>query len=268
MPVEAASAQESSPIRLGSFVEAAVEAAKTLRLEEVYLGLGARMAHLLPGKDSQQTAETSPAHEEQDTSTPTPLPDADGEEHSSEGDTAATATSAADEALAGAGLPPRPSPDAVAAALSLMKEVTEVLKATVKPDTVMVLPGLPFPPPKRRADQVWRQLTLIICSACVEECIPIFQDYYLATFAMLVLFTPLMLDRTLIQSSHLSLYLTSSSLDLLVFPSPQVEKDVFVKLVQCFCSLTSLGGCPTVTCPVGTLRDGSPVAITLFAVQR
>eukprot|EP00983_Pelagomonas_calceolata_P075591 1153084-Pelagomonas_calceolata.AAC.7 len=33
-------------------------------------------------------------------------------------------------------------------------QVFECLRATVKPDTVMVLPALPFPPPKRNAKEV------------------------------------------------------------------------------------------------------------------
>ncbi len=48
----------------------------------------------------------------------------------------------------------------------------------------------------------------------------------------------------------------------------QVEHDVFVKLAQCFSAITALGGCPSVTCPIGALRDGSPVSISLFAVHK
>jgi Asp-tRNA(Asn)/Glu-tRNA(Gln) amidotransferase A subunit family amidase len=47
-----------------------------------------------------------------------------------------------------------------------------------------------------------------------------------------------------------------------------LEDVMFVKLTQCFAAVASLGGCPVLTAPVGALRDGSPVAITLMAVQR
>ncbi|KAG1660040.1 hypothetical protein FOA52_010025 [Chlamydomonas sp. UWO 241] len=97
-------------------------------------------------------------------------------------------------------LPKRPSQAAVDAALQLQREVSEVLRQTVKPDTIMVLPALPFPPPKRTADDV--------------------------------------------------------------------EADVFSRLVQAFSSIASLGCTPCVTCPIGNLRDGSPVAISLFGVAK
>jgi Asp-tRNA(Asn)/Glu-tRNA(Gln) amidotransferase A subunit family amidase len=97
-------------------------------------------------------------------------------------------------------LPPPPSPNQLAAARDLSRRVLEVLRDTVKPDTIMVLPALPFPPPKRGA--------------------------------------------------------------------AQVEMSVFVKLTRAFNVLATLGSCPTVTVPVGQLRDGSPVAISLLAVHK
>lgn len=51
-------------------------------------------------------------------------------------------------------------------------------------------------------------------------------------------------------------------------PCLQVERDVFAKLARCFNALGLLGSCPTVTVPVGTLRDGSPVAVSLLAVHK
>ncbi|KAL6761662.1 hypothetical protein V8C86DRAFT_805711 [Haematococcus lacustris] len=62
-------------------------------------------------------------------------------------------------------------------------------------------------------------------------------------------------------------------LPALPFPAPrrdasEVEKAVFSKLARCFSVLASLGGCPSLTVPVGRLRDGSPIAISLMAVQK
>lgn len=52
-------------------------------------------------------------------------------------------------------LPHRPSPSSLKLATKLMVEVADVLRGTVKPDTIMVMPTLPFPPPHRvKADQV------------------------------------------------------------------------------------------------------------------
>lgn len=97
-------------------------------------------------------------------------------------------------------LPPRPSARQLAAARELAEDVADCLKSTVKPDTLMVLPALPFPPPRRTAD----------------------------------------------------------TLELLMF----------AKLTQSFNALATLGNCPTLTAPVGVLRDGSPVAISIMAVQK
>ena len=55
---------------------------------------------------------------------------------------------------------------------------------------------------------------------------------------------------------------------LLLHTHLQIEFDVFSKLTACFNALSFLGGCPTLTVPVGYLRDGSPVAITLLAVHK
>jgi hypothetical protein len=48
-------------------------------------------------------------------------------------------------------LPARPSAEQVSAARQMAAEVQDCLKTTVKPDTMMILPALPFPPPKRKA---------------------------------------------------------------------------------------------------------------------
>ncbi|GAX80630.1 hypothetical protein CEUSTIGMA_g8065.t1 [Chlamydomonas eustigma] len=271
VPEPSSTEEGGQPIRLGGFVEAAVEAARTLRLEELHSALAAapHLKHLLPASSPLQAeaaaAAAAPAALDQEVqvngatekagqvedaneSAGSPAEDSgdatsgaanhcqeqgdvgattsngdnsmlskasetvtghEDPKASDEGGTPAAAAAAAAAvtpmpqpmtALDGTPLPPRPTKEAVEAASALMKEVSEVLKQTVKPDTIMVLPGLPFPPPKRTADKV--------------------------------------------------------------------EQEVFEKLVQCFNSVTSLGGCPSVTCPVGSLRDGSPISISLFAVQR
>ena len=46
------------------------------------------------------------------------------------------------------------------AASHVAQQVFDCLRATVKSDTIMVLPALPFPPPKRGASEV-----------CVCECV-------------------------------------------------------------------------------------------------
>ena len=153
--VPAADAADNSPIRLGGFVEAAVEAARTLRLEELHAGLGVRMAGLLP-EEEEEVAEEAVAEEkveaEGEATAASAAAEAEGLPAAAAPPVAAARRSSG--ALTRAGLPARPSEEAVAAALALMREVAEVLKATVKPDTIMVLPGLPFPPPKRIADTV------------------------------------------------------------------------------------------------------------------
>ena len=110
------------------------------------------------------------------------------------------------EALAAGGPPPLlppapPSTALLAACCRLSTELSDVLRSTVKPDTVMVVPSLPYPPPLR---------------------------------------------------------------DSVGMP----EAHVFEKLGAVFHCFASLAGCPVVTVPVGMLRDGSPVAISMFGVHK
>ncbi len=118
-----------------------------------------------------------------------------------EGETPAAAADAATDPAADPVLPPRPSAAQLAAAHALAADVADCLKATVKPDVLMVVPALPFAPPLRRSDD-------------------------------------------------------------------PMEFVMFGKLTQAFHALATLGSCPTVTLPVGELRDGSPVAISVMAVYR
>ena len=97
-------------------------------------------------------------------------------------------------------LPLQPDAMLLGHAQRLLRGVSECLRSTVKPDTIMVLPALPFPSPKRGASDV--------------------------------------------------------------------EKAVFAKLARCFNVLPMLGGCPSVTVPIGSLRDGSPVAISLMGMHK
>eukprot|EP00798_Chlamydomonas_sp_ICE-L_P022487 gene22487-29613_t len=100
----------------------------------------------------------------------------------------------------GAILPYAPSSFMTTSAQKLAQQVFDVMRQTVKPDTIMVLPCMPFPPPKRN--------------------------------------------------------------------SSSVEQEVFVKLCQVFNMVATMGACPTVTLPIGNLRDGSPVSIALFSVHK
>jgi hypothetical protein len=48
-------------------------------------------------------------------------------------------------------LPPRPSAEQVAAARKMAADVAECLRSTVRSDTIVILPAMPYPPPKRAA---------------------------------------------------------------------------------------------------------------------
>lgn len=131
-------------------------------------------------------------------------------------------------------------------------QITECLRATVKPDTIMVLPALPFPPPKRNAPEVRvrvcvRLLVSRVCLAWVGA------HAALSPTAATLLNPP----------AHAA---TASAATAAA--APQIEHTVFTKLATCFNAFAVLGGCPTLIAPVGSLRDGSPVAISLLAVHK
>lgn len=124
--------------------------------------------------------------------------------------------------------------------LCFKQQVFDCLRATVKPDTVMVLPALPFSPPPRNVSKV------SLCHSVFDA----------------VSYESMHANSTLNVPCDVLLTHTHTHL-----PS-QFELDVFAKLTSCFNALGYLGGCPTLTVPVGQLRDGSPVAVTLLAVHK
>uniref|UniRef100_A0A7S3VIH0 Amidase domain-containing protein n=1 Tax=Dunaliella tertiolecta TaxID=3047 RepID=A0A7S3VIH0_DUNTE len=234
--------KDAQGVQLHDFLEAMLAAAQTLQHAELHRTLGgidaAAAAAAQPpssqqssngrvgeggaseappsGTESQGGAEPAQAQQQQQQQQQQEGSSEQGAASTGEGQTGESSTKAEDSKdaePAGAAappvaeapksltwLPPVPSPDKLAAAHHVARQVFECLRATVKPDTVMVLPALPFPPPKRNAKEV--------------------------------------------------------------------ELDVFAKLTSCFNALGFLGACPTLTVPVGSLRDGSPVAISLLAVHK
>ena len=159
----------------------------------------------------------------------------DGERHSSgepsgdvgkDNSAASVTTSAVPPTVAALA---RPSPELVKVSAALAREVADVLRQTVKPDTLLVLPALPFAPPRR---PFAKQPAPPGAASGLDPAV--------------------------------ALALDPAS----VVGDDPGEYAIFSKLVRCFHAFASLGGCPSLTCPVGTLRDGSPVAITVVGVAK
>ncbi len=199
-------AGEAADVRLPDFLEAAVVAVRILRAEEMHQRAGptaAAATAAAAASTSAAPATDAPPLAEQEADpagAPAAINGDAAEVQAVEGSSDEAAAAAAAAAPGDGILPPRPSAAQLAAARTLAQDVCECLRTTVKPDTLMVLPALPYPPPRRASER------------------PAF--------------------------------------------------DVFAKLTEAFNAVATLGGCPSLTSPVGVLRDGSPVAISILAVHR
>ncbi len=67
--------------------------------------------------------------------------------------------------------PPIPPPFSRPFLILFAQEIHDILRQTVKPDTVMVIPALPFPPPKRNSAGKVRPRP-VHCTACTPRALP------------------------------------------------------------------------------------------------